>query len=201
MSNNTIYVDEFEHIMEEVWKNGYIVNKETGYANGEPYGLFNLPLSQTYGRLKDGPLKGNEMYPTDVDNVIGTNPCSEISLSSYECCNLSELYLNNIDSEEELFDCAKLLYKTQKAIAALPFIHDETNKIVHKNMRLGLGVTGICQSLNKIEWLDKVYVMLRKFDREWSKQKGWPESIKLTTIKPSGTLSLLGGATWNSSGI
>jgi len=195
MSNNTIYVDEFEHIMEEVWKNGYIVNKETGYANGEPYGLFNLPLSQTYGRLKDGPLKGNEMYPTDVDNVIGTNPCSEISLSSYECCNLSELYLNNIDSQEELFDCAKLLYKTQKAIAALPFIHDETNKIVHKNMRLGLGVTGICQSLNKIEWLDKVYVMLRKFDREWSKQKGWPESIKLTTIKPSGTLSLLGGAT------
>ena len=57
-------------------------------------------------------------------------------------------------SKEELNDCAKLLYKTQKAIAALPFIHDETNKIVHKNMRLGLGVTGVCQALDKIEWLD-----------------------------------------------
>ena len=195
MSNNTIYVDDYEHIMEEVWKNGYVVNEETGYANGEPYGLFNLPLSQTHGRLKDGPIKNNDMYPTDSDNVVGTNPCGEISLSSYECCNLSELYLNNIESEEELFECAKLLYKTQKAIASLPFIHDETNKIVHKNMRLGLGVTGICQSLNKLDWLDRAYVKLRKFDKEWSKQRGWPESIKLSTIKPSGTLSLLGGAT------
>ena len=75
MSNNTIYVDDYEHIMEEVWKNGYVVNEETGYANGEPYGLFNLPLSQTHGRLKDGPIKNNDMYPTDSDNVVGTNPC------------------------------------------------------------------------------------------------------------------------------
>ena len=47
-------------------------------------------------------------------------------------------------TKEELIDCAKLLYKTQKAIASLPFIHEETNRIVHKNMRLGLGVTGVC---------------------------------------------------------
>ena len=94
-----------------------------------------------------------------------------------------------------MIDCAKLLYKTQKAIAALPFIHEETNKIVHKNMRLGLGVTGVCQALNKVDWLDECYKELRKFDKEWSKQRGWSRSIKLTTIKPSGTLSLLGGAT------
>jgi hypothetical protein len=105
------------------------------------------------------------------------------------------LYLNNITSKEELIDCARLLYKTQKAIASLPFIHEETNKIVHKNMRLGLGVTGVCQSLDKLDWLDDCYIALRKFDKSWSKERGWPESIKLTTIKPSGTLSLLGGAT------
>jgi ribonucleoside-triphosphate reductase len=195
MSNNTLYVDDYSHLIDEFWTNGYEINKETGFANGEPYGFFNLPLSQKYGRLKDGPLKDSKMYPTDVDNVIGTNPCGEISLSDYECCNLCELYLNNIESQEELNDCAKLLYKTQKAIAALPFIHEETNKIVHKNMRLGLGVTGICQSLDKVPWLDKCYVELRKFDKSWSKERGWPESIKLTTVKPSGTLSLLGGAT------
>ena len=195
MSNNTLYVDDYSHLIDEFWTNGYEINKETGFANGEPYGFFNLPLSQKYGRLKDGPLKDSKLYPTDVDNVIGTNPCGEISLSDYECCNLCELYLNNIESQDELNDCAKLLYKTQKAIAALPFIHEETNKIVHKNMRLGLGVTGICQSLDKIPWLDKCYVELRKFDKSWSKERGWPESIKLTTVKPSGTLSLLGGAT------
>jgi ribonucleoside-triphosphate reductase len=195
MSNNTIYADDFSHISNEIWNNGYALDSETGFAKGEPYGFFNLPLSQKYGRLKDGPMKESNLYPTDEDNVVGTNPCGEISLASYECCNLSELYLNNISSKEELILCAKLLYKTQKAIAALPFIHEETNKIVHKNMRLGLGVTGICQSLDKIDWLDACYKELRKFDKEWSKERGWNRSIKLTTVKPSGTLSLLAGAT------
>lgn len=195
MSNNTIYADNYDHVLEEVWKNGYEINKDSGYANGEPYGFFNLPLSQKFGRIKDGPISQNLLYPTDVDNCEMTNPCAEISLSNYECCNLCELYLNNITSKEELIDCAKLLYKTQKAIAALPFIHEETNRIVHKNMRLGLGVTGVCQSLDKLDWLDDCYVSLRKFDKEWSAKRGWSESIKLTTVKPSGTLSLLGGAT------
>ena len=195
MSNNTLYVDDYSHLMEEFWKNGYEINKKTGFANGEPYGFFNLPLSRKYGRLKDGNIKNADQYPTKVDNVVGTNPCGEISLADYECCNLCELYLNNIESQKELIECAQLLYKTQKAIAALPFFHDETNDIVHKNMRLGMGVTGICQSLDKIDWLDKCYEELRKFDKKWSKQRGWPESIKLTTVKPSGTLSLLGGST------
>jgi ribonucleotide reductase alpha subunit len=195
MSNNTIYADSFDHISSEIWTNGYILDPQTGFAKGEPYGFFNLPLSQQFGRLKDGKMKDSTLYPTDEDNVVGTNPCGEISLASYECCNLSELYLNNISSKEELILCAKLLYKTQKAIAALPFLHEETNKIVHKNMRLGLGVTGICQSLDKIDWLDACYKELRKFDKEWSKERGWNRSIKLTTIKPSGTLSLLGGST------
>ncbi len=195
MSNNTLYVDDYSHLMEEFWKNGYEINKKTGFANGEPYGFFNLPLSRKYGRLKDGLMKNSDIYPTKVDNVVGTNPCGEISLADYECCNLCELYLNNIESEKELIECAQLLYKTQKAISSLPFLHEETNDIVHKNMRLGMGVTGICQSLDKVDWLDKCYEELRKFDKKWSKERGWPESIKLTTVKPSGTLSLLGGST------
>lgn len=195
MSNNTIYADSYDHVLEEIWKNGYEINPDSGYANGEPYGFFNLPLSQKFGRIKDGPISENQMYPTNADDCEMTNPCAEISLSNYECCNLCELYLNNIESKEELIDCSQLLYKTQKAIASLPFIHEQTNKIVHKNMRLGLGVTGVCQSLHKLSWLDDCYVALRSFDRTWSKLRGWPESIKLTTIKPSGTLSLLGGAT------
>jgi ribonucleotide reductase alpha subunit len=177
MSNNTIYADDFSHVSNDIWE---------GYAgNGEPYGLFNLKLSQRTGRLGE-PKK---------DNCIGSNPCMEISLSDWECCNLSELYLNNITSQEQLTDCAVLLYKTQKAICALPFIHEETNRIVHKNMRIGLGVTGICQSQNKLSWLNETYNELRLMDNSWSAARGWPESIKLTTVKPSGTLSLLAGAT------
>ncbi|HCT53562.1 MAG TPA: hypothetical protein DF712_14000, partial [Balneola sp.] len=107
MSNNTIYADSYDHISDAVWK---------GYdGSGEPYGFFNLPLAQKYGRLQDK-IK---------DRCEIVNPCAEILLESHECCNLSEIYLNNIESKSELKKCAKLLYKTQKAICALPFIHKE----------------------------------------------------------------------------
>lgn len=176
MSNNSIYADNYNHIMEHVWD---------GYSgNGECCGFFNLPLARRQGRLGD-----------DIkDNCEGLNPCGEQALASYECCNLSELFLNRIETEEQLIECASLLYKTQKAVAAASYHYPETNAVVHKNMRIGLGVTGICQSSDKLVWLPRAYKELRKLDKEWSKEREWPTSIKLTTVKPSGTLSLLGGA-------
>jgi ribonucleoside-triphosphate reductase len=195
MSNNSIYADSFGHISRDIWESGYETDEKTGMAKGEPYGFINLPLSQKYGRLIDGPMKDCKLYPTDKDNCEGFNPCAEITLGDGEACNLCELYINNIDSPEMLNECARLLYKTQKAIWTLPFHYEKTKSIVKKNMRIGLGVTGICQSMHKVEWLDKCYKDLRKYDVEWSKERGWPCSIKLTTIKPSGTLSLLGGST------
>lgn len=63
-------------------------------------------------------------------------------------------------------------------------------------MRMGIGVTGVMQSSQEqLSWLDKAYVELRKFDEEYSRANNWPVSIKLTTCKPSGTLSLLPGVT------
>lgn len=187
MSNNSLYIDDFTHISNDVW-DGY-------NGNGEPYGFFNLPLCQKYGRISDGPMKDSEIYPTDKDECEGVNPCGELPLESYECCNLAEIYLNNIQTEDELITASKLLYKTQKAVSANKFIHSETNKVVKKNMRLGLGVTGICQSQEKLKWLDSCYKELRAFDKIWSKTLGVNESIKLTTTKPSGSVSLLAGST------
>lgn len=158
---------------------------------------------RTYDIIDVSLVSEEEVFDLTVDNSshtywtggLNVSNCGEISLSSYECCNLSELYLNNIESEEELIECASLMYKTQKAICALPFLHEETNNIVHKNMRIGLGITGVCQSLDKIKWLDKCYKEIRKLDKEWSKKRGWNQSIKISTVKPSGTLSLLAGST------
>jgi len=103
--------------------------------------------------------------------------------------------LPNIESPEELVEVARLLYKTTKAVAALPSHWKQVNDIVKKNMRLGGGITGIFQALDKISWLSECYEDLRKYDVEWSAVNGWNKSIKLTTIKPSGTLSLLAGVT------
>ena len=178
MSNNSIYADNYDQLNSvDVW-DGY-------KGNGEPIGFMNLPLAKTRGRLND----------LMDDNCEGMNPCGEVTLADGEACNLCEIFLNNIDTYEQFIDCAELLYKTQKAIWKLPTQYDKTAKIVAKNMRIGLGVGGICQSLDKLDWLDRAYGRLRSFDKKWSASKGYPESIKLTTIKPSGTISLLAGAT------
>jgi len=110
-------------------------------------------------------------------------------------CNLAELAMNNITSKEEMLDISILLYKTQKAISSGEYLFESSNNIIHKKMRLGLGVTGVCQNKNYEEWCDFVYKNLRAFDKEYSKANNFPESIRLTVVKPSGTLSLLSGST------
>jgi ribonucleoside-triphosphate reductase (thioredoxin) len=141
-----------------------------GYAgNGEPYGFFNLPLAQSQGRLGE----------YRIDMAIGMNPCGEI------------------DTWRDLWDSARLLYKTQKSVMAMPFIHEESRLVARRNMRIGVSVTGVCMIPRSVlhTWLDNLYTELRRYDKLWSAENNWPESVKLTTCKPSGTVSLLGGST------
>jgi hypothetical protein len=128
---------------------------------------------------------------------IGTMQCAEQSLARGETCCLAELYLPNISSKEELFTCAKYLYRINKHALTLPcYDSEKTEDIVHKNMRMGIGITGFCQATDEQkEWLPSCYTYLRDFDKYYSKRHKFPESIKLTTVKPSGSLSLLAGTT------
>lgn len=130
-----------------------------------------------------------------IEGVIAHN-CAEQSLNNYETCCLGELYLPNIDSYEDLIQNIKYVYRMCKHSLALKCSLKETEYIVNTNMRMGIGVTGILQSPEyKIAWLENAYTWLRQYDEEYSKEKGFPTSIKLTTVKPSGTLSLLAGVT------
>lgn len=180
MSNNSVVCNDFSLLPEEFWE---------GYrGNGEPYGLINLRLARACGRLGETQYKDKR--------VRGFNPCAEQSLEDYETCCLAELYLPNITSKEELFDLSSLLYRINKHSLALPCHHAETQEVVHRNMRMGIGVTGYLQATDEQKsWLKECYEYLRKFDEDYSAAHGWPKSIKLTTVKPSGTLSLLPGVT------
>lgn len=180
MSNNSIVCNDFSLLPEQFWQ---------GYnGNGEPYGLINLKLAQTIGRT------GETQYPDS--NVIGFNPCAEQSLEDKETCCLAETFLPNIKTKERLFQVLKNLYRIAKHSLALPCHHSETEVVVHKNMRMGIGVTGYLQATEEQRsWLPEAYEMLRTFDVEYSAKNGFPTSIKLTTVKPSGTLSLLAGTT------
>lgn len=180
MSNNSVVCNDINRLPEQFW-DGY-------KGNGEPYGLINLGLARSIGRL------GEDNYPDP--GVCGFNPCAEQSLDPYETCCLAELYLPNIETRDELIEIAKYLYRINKHSLALKCNHPETQDIVHKNMRMGIGVTGYLQAPKyKRKWLADCYEELRLYDRKYSNKHGFPPSIKLTTVKPSGTLSLLAGVT------
>lgn len=179
-SNNSVVCNDIATLPEEFWK--------TYRGGSEPYGLINLKLSRACGRLGDTQYKDR--------NCQGYNPCAEQSLWDKETCCLAEVFLPNIESLDELCDVVKLLYRVNKHSLRLPCHHPETQAVVHKNMRMGIGVTGYLQATDEQrEWLGICYERLREFDKEYSAARGWPVSIKLTTCKPSGTLSLLPGVT------
>jgi len=178
MSNNSVVCNDIKMLPEQFWE-GYM-------GNGEPFGLINLRNSQRMGRV------GETQYPDP--EVLGFNPCAEQSLAPYETCCLAEIFLPNIESKEQLYDVATMLYRINKHSLALACHHEETERIVHKNMRMGIGVTGYLQATEEQRsWLKDVYTLLREYDETYSELKNWPKSIKLTTVKPSGTLSLLAG--------
>lgn len=172
---------------------------------GSVIDLYKGNSKDMYTSMKEVEYIGDfEVFDITVDNDSHTywsggldvSNCAEQSLAPYETCCLAEIHLPNIESEEELKEVATYLYRINKHSLALKCHHPETESIVHKNMRMGIGVTGYCMATKKQKsWLSKTYKYLREFDKEYSAKHGYPESIKLTTVKPSGTLSLLSGVT------
>jgi adenosylcobalamin-dependent ribonucleoside-triphosphate reductase len=180
MSNNSVIAPEnIDDLPNEFWET---------YNQGEPYGLINLELAKTVGRT------GETQYPDP--EVEGFNPCAEQSLANFETCCLAEVYLPNIINYDELKEVLMFAYRMNKHSLSLHCSLKETETIVNKNMRMGIGMTGILQATEEQRsWLKEAYKWLRGYDKWYSGEKGFPESIKLTTVKPSGTLSLLAGVT------
>jgi ribonucleotide reductase alpha subunit len=106
------------------------------------------------------------------------------------------LFLPNIESYEQFCEVSELLYMVQKSITRMNYPYDKTTDIVRKNARLGQSITGILQCTEEqVSWLSPAYKKLEALDKEYSKEHGFPTSVRLTTVQPSGTLSLLPGVT------
>lgn len=161
--------------------------------NGEP-GIAWLNNMRSYSRM------GHDRDFKDT-LVAGGNPCLEQSLESYELCCLVETFParhNNIDEFMHTLDSALLYAK----IVTLGKTHwDKTNEVMERNRRIGCSISGVAQFLSKHSmntlgrWLNMGYHILKARDRYLSNLFGIPKSIKLTSVKPSGTVSLLAGAT------
>lgn len=161
--------------------------------NGEP-GIVWMDLCRKYGRLVD-PLNNKDW------RAAGTNPCSEQTLESGECCTLVENFISRHNSLEDFEKTLKISYLYAKSVTLLPTHWPETNAIMQRNRRIGCSVSGLAHfaEINGWTelrtWLDKGYDYIQMLDNKYSEWLGCRPSIKTTSVKPSGTVSLLFGVT------
>jgi ribonucleoside-triphosphate reductase (thioredoxin) len=159
--------------------------------NGEP-GVIWMDVSRKYGRLAD-PVNNKD------HRIAGYNPCAEQSLESYECCTLVETYLNRHDDLEDFKRTLKFAYLYAKTVTLLPTHWEETNAIMQRNRRIGTSISGVANFADRVglpilrDWMDEGYKIVKAYDNTYSEWLGIRESIKMTTVKPSGTVSILAG--------
>jgi len=182
MSNNSVSVnvgDDLSGIVEGIAR------------NGEP-GVIWMDVSRQYGRLAD-PINNKDW------RVMGYNPCAEQSLESYECCTLVETYLNRHESLDDFKRTLKFAYLYAKTVTLLPTHWEKTNAIMQRNRRIGTSVSGVANFADNRglpvlrKWMDEGYSVIKEYDKGYSEWLGIRESIKMTTVKPSGTVSILAG--------
>lgn len=162
-------------------------------TTGEP-GFFWLENARHYGRMKDG-YNGKDL------RVLGCNPCGEQSLEDRELCNLVETFPSRHDSLEEYLETLKYAYLYAKTVTLVKTHDSRTNAVMLRNRRIGLSQSGIVEQISRVgtrthlDWCDTSYNAIRRWDDVYSEWLCVSRSIKVTTVKPSGTVSLLPGVT------
>lgn len=200
MSNNTVQfktTDDFKRIpaiCEQIIKSG----------NGEP-GIYNMLNVQNYGRVNKHYDPNDEWTrEREKDLATGVNPCGEIPLESYELCNLAEVFPSRCSTDEKFNH--EIFYKTVEyatfyasVVSLLPTHSSQTNKVLAKNHRIGVSLSGtvlVSEQLGysgMIDILKTGYHRVRDTNNKIMDMAGVPRSIRVTTIKPSGTVSKLAG--------
>jgi len=205
LSNNQVIKCTPEHIF-------MTINGEECMAKNLD-GKFLMPYKDNENKyvsvieLNDNGIESVYDFSIDGDNHWGVidgfvvHNCGEITLESSELCNLVETFPNHHESLEDYQTTLKFAYLYAKSITLLNTHWPETNRVMLRNRRIGISMSGIAQfisnrNLNELKiWMEEGYKTAKYYDRVYSEWLAIPESIKMTTIKPSGTASLLAGAT------
>ena len=171
----------------------YSYPAERTVQNGEP-GYLWLDNVRAYGRMCDEPDWADE-------KALGSNPCVEQTLWDKELCCLVETYPAHHDSLADYRETLRVAYQYAKTVTLVPTQDADTNEVMMRNRRIGCSMTGVVQAMNRLgedtffKWCDKAYSYVRHLDHEYAEWLAIPRSIKTTSVKPSGTVSLLAGAT------
>ena len=159
-------------------------------TRGEP-GIYNSLNVERYARY------GDESYGPDP--AVGLNPCGEIPLESYEVCNLSEVFPTRCSSRREFLEAVEDATFYSSTVSLYPTHSRDTNRVVSKNRRVGVSLSGISEWFDKwgapriTRWLKDGYHKVREVNAWANSMAGVPPSLRVTTVKPSGTISQLTG--------
>jgi len=182
VSNNTVVLEKTED-----FEKLPVISKHIR-DNGEP-GIMNLINVQKYARY------GEE----SKDKASLANPCSEIPLESFELCNLAEVFPSHCVNEDDFYEALEYATFYASTVSLLSTHRPETNKIILRNRRIGVSISGIADILDthgKTELtrrLRKGYKLVRSINRKLAVEADIPVSLRVTTVKPSGTISQLVG--------
>lgn len=161
--------------------------------NGEP-GLVYIDNARKNGRMGD-------VNALDDSKVMGFNPCAEQQLEDGELCNLVEVFPTRCDGIVDYLRTLKFAYLYAKTVTLIPTHDDQTNEVMFRNRRIGTSNSGITQFIHTKgrdileQWLEAGYGYIDNLDRKYSSWLSVPLSVRKTTVKPSGTVSLLAGVT------
>ena len=135
--------------------------------------------------------------------------CGEIPLENFELCNLAEVFPPRCSEPQKFYKALEYATLYASTVSLLPTHRPETNAVIAKNRRIGVSISGIAQWASKsdseewgqmnytkmITFLRKGYKIVRETNTRLAKESGVPAAVRVTTVKPSGSISLLAGAT------
>ena len=160
-------------------------------------GIFNRgSIAKTFPKRRQDYFKKIGFIGEDgvVHGSIGTNPCAEIILQSKQFCNLSEVIARAHDTEASLLRKARLasiLGTYQSTLTKFGYISKEWTDHCKEERLLGVSVTGQWDSpvARKPEVMCKVRDMAIQTNKMYAKRFGIEQSMSVTAVKPSGTVS------------
>ena len=135
------------------------------------------------------------------DKDWGTNPCCEIALRPHQFCNLCEVNVSNIDSQEDLNErvkAAAFVGTLQAGYTDFHYLRDVWRETTEKDALIGVSMTGIGSGTVLGYDMKKAASLVKRENTRVAKIIGINQSARTTTVKPAGTTSLVLGT---SSGI
>jgi ribonucleoside-diphosphate reductase alpha chain len=178
----------------------YETNPQRGRANNSVKllrnGAVNKQMFLALWKKVEASNAGEPGFLFTNDLELGTNPCAEISLNSFQFCNLVEINASDIIDQfdlEQRAESAAFIGTLQASYTDFHYLRPEWKEVTEREALLGVGMTGIASGVVLNLDLAEAAEAAVRTNKFVANTIGINESARVTTIKPSGTASIVLG--------